>query len=106
MQDHLARFTGNSARELGSDYQRLIRFFRCYSSTDLFLELLMGVISTLSADNRNLFLDGTEWKTGSFSLHVLVLAAQVQGYKALPFLFIFKCINTKGFSPKMNELSL
>lgn len=40
-----------------------------------------------------IFLDGTEWKIGSFELHVLVIAAQVKGI-AIPV--YFKVYGHKG----------
>ena len=51
---------------------------------------------------RWFFWDGTEWKIGSFKLHVLVLAAQVKG-TAIPV--YFKVYEHKGVLSEQERIN-
>jgi hypothetical protein len=93
MKDDMSRITGIKGLKSGSHYQRLIRFFEGYSATGLFLDLLLWALTTVIKEVDNFFLDSTEWKIGSFELHILVLAAQVNGI-AIPV--YFKVYKHKG----------
>jgi hypothetical protein len=64
MKDDMARITGVKGLKPGSYYQRLIRFFDKYSSTRLFMDLLLWVISTLIEEVDNFFWTGRNGKLG------------------------------------------
>jgi hypothetical protein len=55
MKDSMAHIMDVKGLKSGSYYQRLIRFFDRYSSTRLFIDLLMWVISTLIKEVDNFF---------------------------------------------------
>ena len=93
IKDDMARISTDKNLKSGSYYQKLIRFFENYKNTRLFIDILLWVISTLGKEINNFFLDGTEWKIGLFNLHILVLAAQVNGV-AVPV--YFKIYQHKG----------
>ncbi|HEV7350298.1 hypothetical protein [Telluribacter sp.] len=86
MKDEMARIAGGKPLRPGSYYRRLTRFFDCYAPTRLFIDLLLWVLQTLPGCIDDFLLDGTEWKIGSFELHVLVLAARTRGV-AVPVYF-------------------
>ena len=86
MKDDMPRVAGQARLQPGSCYRRLTRFFDRYGPSRLFIDLLLWVLQTLSGQVDDLLLDGTEWKIGSFKLHVLVLAARVRGV-AVPVYF-------------------
>ena len=47
MKDDMSRITGIKGLKSGSYYQRLIRFFERYSTTRLFLDLLLWALTTV-----------------------------------------------------------
>jgi hypothetical protein len=55
MKDSMAHVMEIKGLKSGSYYQRLIRFFDRYSSTRLFIDLLLWVISTLIEEVDNFF---------------------------------------------------
>ena len=55
MKDDMAKITSVKGLKSGTYYQRLIRFFDRYSSTRLFIDLLLWVISTVIKEVDNFF---------------------------------------------------
>jgi hypothetical protein len=55
MKDDMARITGVKGLKSGSYYQRLIRFFERYSTTRLFLDLLLWALTTVIKEVDNFF---------------------------------------------------
>jgi hypothetical protein len=55
MKDDMSRITGIQGLKSGSYYQRLIRFFERYSTTRLFLDLLLWALTTVIKDVDNFF---------------------------------------------------
>jgi hypothetical protein len=62
MKDSMSHIMDIKGLKSGSYYQRLIRFFDRYSSTRLFIDLLMWVISTLIKEVDNFFWMGRNGK--------------------------------------------
>lgn len=62
MKDSMSHIMDIKGLKSGSYYQRLIRFFDRYSSTRLFIDLLMWVISTLIKEVDNFFWMGQNGK--------------------------------------------
>lgn len=98
IKDDMCRITGIKGLNSGSYYQPLTIFFERYSTTRLFLDLLLWALATVIKEVDNFFWtvqtgSPVRWKIGSFELHVLVLAAQVNGI-AIPV--YFKVYEHKG----------
>ena len=55
MKDDMSRITGIKGLESGSYYQRLVRFFENYSTTRLFLDLLLWALTTVIKEVDNFF---------------------------------------------------
>ncbi|RYU90411.1 hypothetical protein [Emticicia agri] len=55
MKDDMAKIMDKKGLKSGSYYQRLIRFFNRYSSTRLFIDLLLWVINSLIKKADNFF---------------------------------------------------
>ena len=55
MKDDTSRITGIKGLKSGSYYQRLIRFFENYSTTWLFLDLLLWALTTVIKEVDNFF---------------------------------------------------
>lgn len=55
MKDQMAHITNKKGLKSGSYYQRLIRFFERYSSTRLFMDLLLWVLSACIKEVNNFF---------------------------------------------------
>jgi hypothetical protein len=55
MKDDMGRITGIKGLKSGSYYQRLIRFFERYSTTGLFLDLLLWALTTVIKEADNFF---------------------------------------------------
>ena len=55
MKDDMSRISGTKGLKSGSYYQRLIRFFERYSTTRLFLDLLLWALTTVIKEVDNFF---------------------------------------------------
>lgn len=55
MKDDMARISEKKGLKSGSYYQRLIRFFERYSTTRLFIDLLLWALKTLIKEVDNFF---------------------------------------------------
>lgn len=67
IKDDMAHVMDIKGLKSGSYYQRLIRFFDRYSSTRLFIDLLLWVISTLIKEVDNFFWTAQNGKLGHSS---------------------------------------
>jgi Transposase DDE domain len=83
----------NKKSKVSSHYQRLIRFFKDHSEGNLWELVLEFSLKMLNADDSLLYLDATEWKIGSFKLHILMLAFH---YKEAAIPLFFVCYEHKG----------
>jgi hypothetical protein len=55
MKDDMARITGIKGLKSSSYYQRLIRFFERYSTTRLFIDLLLWALTSVIKEVDNFF---------------------------------------------------
>jgi hypothetical protein len=62
IKDDMAKIIDKNGLKSGSYYQRLIRFFDRYSSTRLFIDLLLWVLTTLIKTVDNFFWTGQNGK--------------------------------------------
>jgi hypothetical protein len=79
--------TGKKDTKPDSNYQRLIRIFRGYAFSRLWLNLLSFVFQLLRLKCDYLTLDGTSWKRGEVWHHYLVLCLIYNGV-AIPIYWV------------------
>lgn len=84
--DYGQNFFDSDHTKPGSHYQRLIRFMRDYSYTNMWFYCLEWSLSTLKIISNTYYLDATEWQFGKIKIHVLVLCVNWQG-TAIPVYF-------------------
>lgn len=103
LRDELGHLLGNKQTSAESHYRRLTRFFTDYKELNLwYLVLNFGYVLLGGAGFKYLYVDGTEWKIGSFKLHILVLAADIMGV-AVPI--YFKVYEHKGVLCEQERIS-
>jgi len=83
----VGQITGKIGTKPSSNYQRLVRIFRNYAFSRLWLDLLQFVFQLLRLQCDYLTLDGTSWKRGKKWYHYLVLCVIYQGV-AIPIYWV------------------
>ncbi len=79
--------TGTHATAATSHYRRLIRFFRDYSATSLWIDLIACGLRLLRLKSDYLILDGTSWQRPGRWCHLLTLCVVYKGV-AIPIVWI------------------
>jgi len=93
LRDEIGKLLGDKKTKVESHYRRLTRFFVSNKDNDLWSLILHFGYVLLGENFKYLYVDGTEWKIGSFKVHILVLSADILGV-AVPL--YFKVYEHKG----------
>ena len=86
LKDDLPIVLNNSKLQANSCYKRLLRCVEVSAKSCLWLDILRWAVSFIWVEVSGLYLDATEWKFGSYPIHVLVLSGDFHGI-AVPIYF-------------------
>jgi Transposase DDE domain len=93
LRDETGKLSEKYKTQPESHYKRLTRFLLLNSAGDLWLSILCYGLDLLDQKITISYLDATEWKIGTFKLHILMLCADYEGV-AIPL--YFQIYNHKG----------